>query len=62
MNDFEICNQVCVEMTDIYNKLYYSKRVPYRITEVFTNVIVQVQRGQVNQWINIRWVMSQFIE
>ena len=48
MHDYAIRNQVYVEITDIYRKLDYRKQGPYRITEFFTNVIVQVQRGQGN--------------
>ena len=54
MHDYAIGNQVYVEMTGIYRKLDYSKQVPYIITEVFRNVTVRVQRGHVDEIINIR--------
>ena len=53
-HDYAICNRVYVEMTGIYRKLGYKKQGPYRITEVFTNGIVQFQCGRVNERINIR--------
>ena len=48
IHDYAICNQVYVETTGIYRKLDYKKHGPYRITKVFTNGKVIVQRGQVN--------------
>ena len=47
-HDYAIGDQVWVEIIGIYRKLYYKKRVAYRITGVFTNGTVQVQRVQVN--------------
>ena len=48
MHDYAIGDRVYVEMTGIYRKLDYKKKVPYRITEVFTNATVLFQWGQVN--------------
>ena len=61
-HDYAIGDQVYVEMTGIYRKLYYRKQGPYRITEVFTNGTVQVQRGQVNRRINIRRLKPHFVD
>ena len=53
MHDYTIGNQVYLGITGIYRKLYYKKQGPYRITEVFSNGTVRVQRGQVNERTNI---------
>ena len=47
-HDYTIDDLVYVEMTGIYQKLGYSKQVPHRNTEVFTNGTVQVQQVQLN--------------
>ena len=62
VHDYAIGDQVYVEMTDIYHKLDYSKQVPYIITEVFRNVTVRVQRGHVDEIINIRQLKPHFDE
>ena len=56
MDNNEIGDQVYVQMTDIYRKLDYKKQGLYRITEVFTNCKVWVQRVQVDEQINIKWL------
>ena len=61
-HDYAIDDQVYVEMTGIYRKLDYKKQGPYRITEVFTKGTFRVQRGQVNENINIRRLKSKFDE
>ena len=43
-HEYAIGDRVYVEITGNYRKLDYKKQGPYRITEVFTNVTVQVQR------------------
>ena len=48
MHDYVIGDQVYMELTGIYYKLGYKKQGTYRITTVFTNRIVRVQRIQVN--------------
>ena len=60
MHDYTIGNQVYVEITGIYRKLYYKKQGPYRIIEVFSNGTVRVQRGQVNERINISHLKPRF--
>ena len=61
-HDYAIGDWVYVEMTGIYQKLDYNKQGPYRITEVFTNGTVRVQRRQVNERINIRRLKPHFYE
>ena len=45
-----------MEKTAIYRKLDYKNHRLYIITEVFKNGIVQVQRGAINEQINIRQI------
>ena len=61
-HEYAIGNQFYVEMKCIYQKLDYNKQGPYIITELFTNGTVRVQRGQVNEHINIRWLKPHFDE
>ena len=61
-HDYAIEDQVYVEITGIYCKLDYRKQELYRITEVLTNSKVRVQRGQVNEIINMRWLKPHFVE
>ena len=51
---YTVKNTVYVGMNNLYRKIYCKKQVTYKITEFFTNVIVQVQQAQVNKQINIR--------
>ena len=48
-HDYAIGNQIYVEITSIYRKLYYKKQGVYIITEVFIKGTVQVQLVQVNK-------------
>ena len=59
-HDQAICDLVYVENTLTYLKLYYKKQGLYMITEVFTKCIVWFQRGAINKWINIRWLVPHF--
>ena len=52
-HDYAKDDQFYAERNGIYRKLDYEKQVPYRITEVFTNVKVRFQQRQVNKLINI---------
>ena len=61
-HEYDIDDQVYMEMTGIWHKLDYRKQVPYRITEVFKNGTVRVQCGQVNGRINIRRLKPNFVE
>ena len=47
-HDYAVGDQVYVEMTGIYRNLDYRTQGPYKITDVFTNITVRVQCGQVN--------------
>ena len=49
-------------MSGIYRKIDYKKQGPYIITEVFPNVTVRVQQGQVNEKINVRQLNPHFDE
>ena len=62
MHDYTVGYQVYVQMNGIYRKLDYKKQWPYRIIEVFKNGTVQVQRGKVNELINIRRLKPHFDE
>ena len=59
-NDIAIVNIVYVKTRGIYQKLYYNKQGPYIITAVFTNGTVQVNRGAINEPINIRRLVPHF--
>ena len=59
-HDYSICDQVYVEITDIYRKLDYKKQGLYISIEVFTNGTVKFQRGQVKKRINIRQLKPHF--
>ena len=61
-DDYAIGDWVYVEMIGIYRKLDYKKQGQYIIPEVFTNVTVRFQWGQVNKWINIIQVNPHFDE
>ena len=61
-HDYAIDNIIYVEMTGIYQKLYYKKQRPYIITKVFTNSTVQFQWERVNEHINIRRLTPNIVE
>ena len=61
-HEYEIGDQVYVEMTGIYRKFDYRKQGPYIITEVFTNGKVRFQCGKFNERINIRRLKPHFDE
>ena len=54
MHDYGIGDQVYVEMTGIYQNIYYKKQEAYRTKELFTNCIFWVQQGKVEEQTNIR--------
>ena len=62
MYDYAIDDRFYVEMVGIWGKLDYKKQGLNIITAVFTNGTVQVQRGQVNERINIRKLKPHFDE
>ena len=61
-HDYKIGDQLYVKMSGIYRKLDYKKQGPYIITEVFPNVTVRVQWGQVNKQLNIGRLKPHFEE
>ena len=61
-HDYVVGDIVHVEITGIYRKIYYKKQGPYRITEIITNGTVRVQRGKLNESINIRGPVTRFVE
>ena len=52
-HDYAIGDQVYVKIDGIKRKLNNKKRGPYRITQICTNGTVQIQKGKVNERINI---------
>ena len=62
MHDYAINDPVFVEVTDINHKLDYNKQGTDIIKQVFTNSTFRVQRGQLNEHINIRRLMPYFVE
>jgi hypothetical protein len=58
--DYQIGSQVYVTVTDIKRKLDAPKTGPFPITEVFTNGTVRIQKGNVNERINIRRLEPHF--
>ena len=61
-HDYAIIDQVYVEMTVMYLKLYYKKQGPCRITEVFTNSAFRFQQGKLYKQINIKRLNPHFGE
>ena len=61
-HDYKIGDKLYVKMSGIYRKIDYKKQGPYIITEVFPNVTVRVQQGQVNEQINIGRLKLNFEE
>ena len=51
--DYAVGNQAYVIIQSIKRKLYDTKKGPYPITQVCTNGTVRIQRGSVNERINI---------
>ena len=62
MHDYAIGDRFYAETTSIYRKMDYKKQGPYIITDVFKSGTVQVQRGKVNEQINIRRLKPHFDE
>ena len=61
-HNYAIGDPFYVEMTGIYGKLDYRKHGLYRISEVFTDGTVRVQRVQVDEIINTRRLKPHFAE
>ena len=60
-HNYHIGNHFYIENTDIQKKINISRVVSYSITEIFTNVNVRVQGDKVDEKINIRQLIPQFI-
>ena len=58
--DYQVDDLVYVTKDGIFKKLDSPKKGPYPITEVFTNGTVCIQRGNVNERINIRRLEPHF--
>jgi hypothetical protein len=59
-HDYQIGDQVYVINDGIQRKMDTPKNGPYPITDVFTNGTVRIQRGPVNERINIRRLEPHF--
>ena len=59
-HDYAIGDQVYVKIDGIKRKLDNKKRGPYRITQIHTNGTVRIQKGNVNERINIRRLEPHF--
>lgn len=58
--DYQIGQKVYVINNDIKRKLESPKKGPYLITNIYTNGTVRIQRGNVNERINIRRLEPHF--
>ena len=58
--DYQVGQRVYIKKDGIYRKLDGPKLGPYEITQVFTNGTVRIQRGRVNERINIRRLEPHF--
>ena len=58
--DYQIDNLVYVTKDGIFRKLESPKKRPYPVTDVFSNGTVCIQRGAVNERINIRRLEPHF--
>ena len=59
-HDYSVGDQVYITRTDIHRKLDGPKTGPYPITDVYTNGTVRIQRGAINERINIRRIEPHF--
>jgi len=60
--DYAVQDKVYVKPDWIYRKMDYQKKGPYTITQVHTNSTVRINRGNVNDRINIRRLEPNFEE
>ena len=58
--DYQVGQQVYVIRDGIFCKLDGPKLGPFPITDIYTNGTVRIQRGSVNERINIRWLEPHF--
>ncbi len=58
--DYSVGQRIYIKKDGIFRKLHGPKLGPYEITEVFSNGTVRIQRGHVNERINIRRLEPHF--
>ena len=58
--DYQVNNKVYVIKDGVYRKLDALKLGPFLVTDVYTNGRVRIQRGNVNEQINIRRLEPHF--
>ena len=59
-HDYQIDDLVYITKDGIFRKLNCPKYGPFTITEVFSNGTVRIQRGAVNERVNIRRLEPHF--
>ena len=58
--DYEVGQKVYIKQDGVHRKLERPKTGPFEITDVYTNGTVRIQRGHVNERINIRRLEPHF--
>ena len=58
--DYQVNDEVYIKREGIFRKLDNSKLGPFQITDIHTNGTVRIQRGPVNERINIRRLEPHF--
>ena len=58
--DYQINDEVYIKREGIFRKLDNPKLGPFQITDIHTNGTVRIQRGPVNERINIRRLEPHF--
>ena len=58
--DYQVDDQVYIVKDGIFRKMDCPKEGPFVITDVFTNGTVRIQRGAINERINIRRLEPHF--
>ena len=59
-HDYKVDEYVYILKDGQYRKLEGDKQGPFQITEVFTNGTVRLQKGVVNERLNICWLTPHF--
>ena len=57
---YQVNDYVYVIKDGVYRKLEGDKEGPYRVTEVYSNNTIRIQKGIVNERINIRRLTPHF--
>ena len=58
--DYTVGQEVYIKNDGVQRKMDDPKQGPFTITDVFTNGTVRIQRGNVNEQINIRRIEPHF--